>query len=133
MRPPRKKPSTPACLPDDGPVPEAMLAYIRATESQTDSVATKSLHLSSLQADLAAADEAKRLFVESCLVVWQKVQVGYPDIAEVIGRLGLNEPIVAEWLCTPGPAGEAPAALIAAGRAAEVRSSILRTLHGVMG
>lgn len=86
--------------------------------------------MNKLEDELAAAEAARRLYAECCLLVWREVEATHPELAETITGLGLDDGAVAEWICTPGPTGHSPAALIAAGQADEVKSVVMRTLHG---
>lgn len=83
-----------------------------------------------LEDELAAAETARRQYLECCLAVWREVEATHPDLATTIRSLGLDDGTVAEWMCAPGQAGHSPAARIAAGLADDVKAEVLRTLHG---
>ena len=86
---------------------------------------------SPLSEAVSTADEARRTYESHCLLVWRELESDRPELASIIRRLGWDDSTAAKWVCSPGPDGVTPAALVAAGRGDEVEATVRRAQEGL--
>lgn len=90
--------------------------------------------MNALRVALDAAIAVEDVYKAPCLVVWRKLQVAEPALAEEILRLGFDESTAAQWICSPfRELGDSPASLVAGGRSDEIMEKVYRTMAGFVG